>query len=94
MKRISLLLVVLVLLALVAGSVSAAPAPAKGGGGEWNHVCLDGDNLNVFVRSDNVLQYECTGASLYGWTEICDKKAMMGFTTSGKTAAIYVQCGF
>lgn len=94
MKRLSLLLVIVVLLALVAGSVSAAPPSPVKGGGEWNHICLDGDKLNVSALADNVLRYECIGVSLYGWSELCDKKAMMGYTTSGENSAIYVQCGF
>lgn len=92
MKRISLLWVIVVLLALVAGSVSAAPGPIKGGGSDWSHICLAEDNLDVFVASENVVQYDCKGTSTYDWSELCDKKAAMGYT-SAKGGGIVVTCG-
>lgn len=91
-KRVALLLIVTVLLALVAGSVSAAPGPIKGGGSDWSHICLAEDNLNVFVASENVVQYDCKGTSTYDWTDVCEEKAAMGYT-SDKGGGIVVTCG-
>ena len=77
--------------------IEPAPQPTildADGGGEWSHICLDEDHLNVFVRAENVLQYECTGASLYAWTELCEKKAAMGFTSDPYFGdGVSVTCG-
>lgn len=92
MKRLSLFMVVVVLLALVVSSVSAAPVPIKSDGNDWSHICLANDRLSVFVRSENVIQYECAGTIVNVWEEVCEKKAAMGYT-SDKGGGIVVTCG-
>lgn len=95
MKRISPLYIVLILLSLLAivgGSVSAAPSQIKSEG-NWNRVCSVPGDLNVFVLSKNVVQFDCKGTSGYDWSEVCaHKKAALGYT-SENGSGISVTCG-
>lgn len=95
-KLLYVCFVLFTLLALVGTSVAASPPapqpPVIRGGVDWSHICLSDDNLNVFVASENVVQYECTGTSPYVWTEVCEKKTAMGYT-SDKGGGIVVTCG-
>lgn len=94
-KRFAVLYIVFVLLsllALVAGSVSAAPPQIKRGG-DWSHVCYAQSDLKVFVRSENVVQFDCKGMGGYDWSEVCEYKAALGYT-SENGGGISVTCRF
>ena len=71
-------------------SPSPVPLPIEPAS-QWKNICSDPDKLVVTVKGDNILLYECIGTSLYGWSELCDEKAGIGYTDDGP--GISVTCG-